>query len=225
MKWRARISLAAALPLLFASAAAATPPPIPYCTLHPRLCHPVDPATRAHFLGMMQRVIRAVPKVPDYRCAVARREINEVGYGRSERRAVPKWMLANMWCFHRGADRRKAQPDVTIDVELSTLPAVAGEGASQEKQRDPFMFVEPKGIRLVFGKVRLAALFHNSEQEMVDNGPYLTSVQVVIRAESPAAVAAFADRFDRTALSRLMAGEERRRKADHQARPIANAVP
>ena len=108
MRWT-RIPLILAL-LLFASAAEATPPPIPYCRRYPRGCHPVAGATRAHFLGIMRQVFRAVPKVPGYRCQVARRYIDEIGYGPNERRATPDRMIENILCFHRGDDRHKEPP-------------------------------------------------------------------------------------------------------------------
>jgi hypothetical protein len=167
----------------------------------------------------MQRVFRAVPKVPGHRCQVARRYIDEVGYGPTERRAVPGRMIENILCFHRGADRHKETPTVMINVEMSVLPAVVGEGGTRQKERDPLVFVESNRVLYVFGEAgtgrpRLV------EPEVANNGPYLVSVQVMFDAESPGVVDAFAGGFDRAAVSDLLAHEARRKRADREPRPL-----
>lgn len=240
-RWPRRTSALAAVLAVSAvvQMAAAKPPPRPFCAVNARQCHPLVGRTRAHFVGMLQQVIRAVPKVPGYRCSVEDKDIGEVGYGRNERRAAPERMTATVWCFGRGTDPRKRMPDVTINVELSMLPAVVAEGGAREKEHDPLVWTGPKRVDLVFGKLRewrdpqevvhrgydpSNAIGH-PKQEVVDNGPYLVSAQLGIDAESPAALGAFAGGVDRAAIRALMAREEERRKADREVGSIAGALP
>ena len=210
MLWPRILPILALLP--FAATAEATPPPIPYCQLNPRDCHPLAGATRAHFLGIMQQVFRAVPKVPGYRCQVARRHVDEIGYGPSERRAVPGRMIENIFCFLRGADPRKEAPPLVINVELSVLAAVVGEGGTRQKEGDPLVFVESRRVLYVFGEAgtRWPPVF---QMAVANKGPYLGSVQVDFDAASPAVVDAFAGGFDSAAVSDLLAREARRHRA------------
>ena len=66
---------------------------------------------------------------------------------------------------------------------------------------------------------------YNTEEEVAANAPYLVTAIVRIEAQAPAVRDAFAGGLDRAAISALMAGEERRRKADPHARPVADVLP
>lgn len=246
-RWpRRTIALAAVLAgaAVVQSAAANLPGPS-FCESNPKQCHPMVGRTRAHFLGMMQQVLRAVPKVPGYRCEIVSKHIDDTGYGTSARRAAPERMYEELYCYGRGTNPRKRMPDVTITVQLSMLPAMIMEGEANEKRPDLLVFRGPKGAGWLFGKIRewrdAKGVVHRGydpaddanpsqgrirhpAQEVVQNGPYLVSAQVGIGAESPAAVAAFADGFDRAAVSALMAREEQLRKADRQVGPMRGVL-
>jgi len=214
-----------------------------FCERNPKQCHPMVGRTRAHFLGLMQQVVRAVPKVPGYRCEVVSKHIDDVGYGTSARRAAPERMYEERYCYGRGTDPRKRIPDVTITVLLSMLPAMIMESPASETLPDLLVFKGPKGAGWLWGKIRewrdAKGVFHrgydpaddrdparNHEpaQEVVQNGPYLVSAQVGIGSESPAALDAFAGGFDRAAVSALMAREAERRKADRAVGPIPGVL-
>jgi len=51
-----------------ASIAAAIEPPPTYCQLNRLKCHKLVGPTRMHFVGLAREALRAVPKVPGYRC-------------------------------------------------------------------------------------------------------------------------------------------------------------
>jgi len=238
-----RTSLLAAVLALSAvvETAAANIPPPQFCEVNPGQCHPMVGRTRAHFVGMLQQVIRALPRVPGYRCQVETKIIGESAYGPTAARAAPDRMIQELWCFHRGTDPRKRYPDVTIGVQLSWIALVLGEGEASEKEPNLQVFIGPKGVGFLYGKIRewrdekgvhrgyAPSYVHRAvEEEVIANGPYLVAVQVGFNAESPAGVAnldAFARGFDRAAVSALMAREEQRRKADPKAGPIAGVLP
>jgi hypothetical protein len=222
--------------------AVANIPPLRFCEINPRQCHPLVGRTRVHFLGMLQQVIRALPKVPDYRCQVETKIINEAAYGPSAARAAPEKLWQEFWCFHRGTDPRKRYPDIEIGIQLSMLPLVLGEGEAREKTDNLLVFAGPKGVSFVYGKLRewrdakgavrrgypQSYVSRHPAEEVIANGPYLVSVLVTINAESPAGVVdldAFARGFDRAAISGLMEREDRRRKADRSVGPIVGALP
>jgi hypothetical protein len=134
---------------------------------------------------------------------------------------------------------QQCHPDVTLTVQLSMLPANVAEGEANEKQHDLLVFRGPKGAGFLYGKIRewrdpkgavhrgfppSTAVTH-PQQEVIANGPYLVSAQVGIGAESPDALHAFADGFDRAGIAALMAREEQRRKADPETRPMAGVLP
>ena len=222
--------------------AAANPPPPSFCEVNPGQCHRLVGRTRAHFVGMLEEVVRALPKVPGYRCNVETKIVDEVGYGRSAERAAPERMIQGFWCFHAGTDPRKRYPDVAINIELSMLPLVFGEGGASEKEHGLLVFAAPKGVSFVFGKLREwrdpkgvvhqgyapADAQRHTAEGVVANGPYLVSVLVAINAESPVGVAdldAFSRGFDRAAVAALMAREEQRRKADRMVGQIEGVLP
>jgi hypothetical protein len=231
-----RSSFWAATVLLLANVASATPPPIPFCVLNRRLCHPLVGARYAHYHGLLNQLLRAVPKIPGYRCTVARREINDVGYGRSARSATPHWIIGDVWCFKKGTDSRTKGADLTIDIDPSVVPATHGEGGTRDDQHDLLVFAAPNTVSLVFGKIReyrdLHGVIHRgaglrggSEEELVNDGPYLISTEVRIFSEDPAALDAFARGFDRAVISTILAREARRRKADPESKPIWEVLP
>ena len=206
VRWR-RISLWAAMLVPVANTASATPPPIPFCELKPRLCHPLEGERRRHYLGLLQQAIRAAPKVPGYRCRVVRRVIGDVGYGRSVRRAAPADVFANLACLRPETDPRR--PDVTIDVTVSVLPTATENGGTRDKEHDLVMFTAPNTAFLVFGRLRawgnpqgvMPGCCSPSggpppEEEIVNDGPYLLSTQVRIFSESRATLDAFVRGFE-----------------------------
>jgi hypothetical protein len=239
-RWpRRTCALAAALAVSAVVRMAAANMPASFCENNPAQCYPFVGRTRAHFLGMLRQAMRAVPKVPGYRCQEEAKTFHDA-YGRSARRAAPERLFGELWCFHRGTDPRKRYPDLSIGFELSMLPLVLGEGEAREKEHDLLVFAGPKGVSFVFGKIREwrdpKGVVHRGydpsytshpTEEVVENGPFLLAAQVAINAESPAGIAAldaFAAGFDRAAVSALMAREERLRKADRGARSIAGVL-
>ena len=220
-----------------------TSPPPQFCEVHPDQCHPLGGPRRAHFLGMLRQAVRALPKVPGYRCQSEGREIGVVGFGPTARESAPEDMSETIWCYGRGTDPRKRYPDVTISVELSMLAASVPEGGTRDKKHDLLVFTRPEGVDFMFGKIREwrdpsglvhrghdpliptgASLGRFAQDEVVRNGPYLVSASVSFDAESPEALDAFVRGFNRGAVSALMAREDARRKADRQAGPIAGAL-
>jgi len=239
---RTTIALAAVLTVSAAARMAAANIPTHFCDVNPEQCHRLSGRARARFLGMLQQTIRALPKVPGYRCNVETRIVDEGAYGPSPARAAPEWMVQEFWCFHRGTDPRKRYPDISIGIRLSTLPLVLGEGEAREKQQSLQVFAGPKGVSFVYGKLRewrdAKGVVHRGydpsqpsrhpAEEVVANGPYLVSLVVTFNVESPVGAAdldAFARGFDRAAVSALMAREEQSRKADPKVGPIAGALP
>jgi hypothetical protein len=224
--------------LALASGASATPPTPPFCQFWPQLCHRLVGERRAHYLGLLQEAIRAVPRVPGYRCRVAQTVIDDVGFGESERRAAPKRLFANLWCLQAPAHPGARKPDVVIDVELSTIPAIAENDAISDEEHHLVTYTAPNTRYLVFGKLRVwgnppgviagccsAETGKPLEAEIVNDGPYLLSTKVRIFSESPATVDAFARGFDRAAISTLMAREARRRRADPGSKPVWAVLP
>jgi hypothetical protein len=223
--------------------AAANIPPPPFCEVNPGQCHAFVGRTRAHFLGMLQQVIRALPKVPGYRCNVETRLVDEgAAYGSRVDRAAPERMIQTFWCFHRGTDPRKRYPDIEMSVQLSMVALAFSEGEPRQKEPNLLVFAGPKGVSFIFGKLRewrdAKGVVHrgydpsipsrHTAEEVVANGPYLVTAVVGINAESPVGVAdldAFARGFDRASVSKLMAREEQRRKADPRVGSIAGALP
>ena len=218
-------------------------PPPKFCEVHPDQCHPLGGPRRAHFLGMLRQAVRALPKVPGYRCQSEGREIGVVGFGPTARESAPEDMSETIWCYGRGTDPRKRYPDVTISVELSMLAASVPEGGTRDKKHDLLVFTRPEGVDFMFGKIREwrdpsglvhrghdpliptgASLGRFAQDEVVRNGPYLVSASVSFDAESPAALDAFVRGFNRRPVSALIAREEARRKADRQAGPIAGVL-
>src|SRR5262252_8653247 len=112
----------------FGPVARALEPPPTYYELHPSWYHKVVGQTRMHYVGLLQEAIRAVPKVPGYRCHADGKYVDKVGYGPTARLAVPLQMSTGMDCFRLGPDPRNRAPDVVIGVSLSMRPASFAKG-------------------------------------------------------------------------------------------------
>jgi hypothetical protein len=235
------LAVAAGVPI-----ARANPPPPGFCEVYRDRCHRLDGPARAHFLGMLRQVVRALPRVPGYRCESEGREMDVVGYGSSARRAAPKDLFENIWCFNRGTDPRKRYPDVSIHVSLSMQAALLPEGGTRDREHDVLVFNSARSVSFAFGKIRewrdaqgvvhrghdpSTVISHPGEdfnhpaREVIANGPYLVSASVYFESESAEAIDTFVRRFDRAPVLALIAREEARRMADPQVERIAGALP
>ncbi len=213
--------------------------PPSFCHFSPGLCHPVVGERRAHYLGFLQQVTRAVPKVPGYRCAVESTEVDDVGFGTSAQRAAPMRIFASVWCFQALTDQRTRRPDVTIDVELSTLPAMAEPDPMRDKDHDLVTYTAPHAFYFVFGKLYVCEALPGvivgcgcdpergvcPQREVVNDGPYLLSAKIRIFTDDAAALDNFWRGFDRAAVSTMMAREARLRAADPESKPIWHVLP
>jgi len=215
-----------ATPAVTSIAAALEPPPT-YCQLNRLKCHKLVGPTRMHFVGLVREALRAVPKVPGYRCHEDI-DVGKTAYGHTARRAAPEPISASFWCFHRTTDRRALRPDIEISVVLSMRPAHVAEGGARETENGPLVFKKPTSVSFVFGPILEwrdsqgvirrsdSSYYPTPEADVVQTGPFLRSAQVWIGSERPEALDAFVRGFDPSAISALMAREARRRKADRE---------
>lgn len=210
-----------------ASFAAALEPPATYCQLNPLQCHKLVGPTRMHFVGLVREALRAVPKVPGYRCHEDI-VIDKTAYGHTARRAAPESISAFLSCSHRTTNRHALRPDVEISVVLSMRDAHVAEGGARETENGPLVFTKPTGVFFVFGPIlewrdsggvirRSTPNYHPTpEADVVRTGPFLRSAEVGIGSERREALEAFVQGFNQSAISALMAREARRRKADRE---------
>jgi len=218
--WRRRtiaFAVVLATPAVASIAAAIEPPPT-YCQLNRLKCHKLVGPTRMHFVGLAREALRAVPKVPGYRCHEDI-VIDKTAYGHTARRSAPESISAFLSCSHRTTDRHALRPDVEISVVLSMRPAHVAEGGARAKENGPLVFTKPASVSFVFGESLIRRSDESTstpEADVVRTGPFLLSAEVWIASERPEALDAFVRGFNQSAISALMAREKRRRKADRE---------